>query len=376
MKKIVMFNAPIHPIPPVKGAAVESWIDEVSKKVISYQIHIISLSSPFLPLKEYKNGVYYHRIYLSRVYKRIFQKILGWDVYSYNKRVFNVIKNINPDIVHIHNYYESKEIIYLIRKFNPNIKIILHMHNESDKFLKNPYPKVDAFIGCSNYIKNSYKNVIKSDLFKTIYNGVDSKKFKNIEDFSQNIKSILKKKEDEINICYFGRISPEKGVDKFVKLANLFKNNGKYKFHCFGEISKSGDRRNFYNNLIEYIKINKLNNIIFYDFIPPQKMYLAYNFADFVIVPSQFNEPFGMVALEALAAKKIVIAAKKGGLVEFLNDKNSFLIDNYNEFEYLAKDIILNSKKLEGIQEEALKTADQYDWFNIAFSLERFYNEL
>jgi len=30
-------------------------------------------------------------------------------------------------------------------------------------------------------------------------------------------------------------------------------------------------------------------------------------------------------------------------LIEFLNHKNSFLIDDYDKFEYIAKDIILNN---------------------------------
>jgi len=378
MKKVVMFAGAIHSIPPIKGAAVESWIDEVSKRIISYQTHIISLDNEFLPLKEFKNGVYYHRIRFSRVYKRIFQKILGWDVYSYNKRVFDIIKEINPDIVHIHNYYGSKEIVKWIRSFNHKIKIILHMHNESNKFIKYSYPKVDAFIGCSNYIVDSYRNIIKSNKFKTIYNGVDIDKFTSIQKYEDDIKNILKKEKDNINICYFGRISPEKGIEEFVNLAILFKNNKKYKFYCFGEISRSGNRRKFYDNLLNKIETSELSNIQFFDYIPPQKINLAYNFADIIIVPSKFNEPFGMVALEALAAKKIVIASKKGGLVEFLSNKNSFLVENYNKFAEEAKEIILNldEKKEKQLKEEAYKTANNFNWFNIAFSLEGFYNEL
>ena len=71
-------------------------------------------------------------------------------------------------------------------------------------------------------------------------------------------------------------------------------------------------------------------------------MYLAYQYADIVIVLSRFEEPFGMVSLEALAAGKIVIAAKKGGLPEFLNNNNSFLIGDYENFSKIAKNIILN----------------------------------
>ena len=75
MKKVVMFAGPYHPIPPIKGAAVETWIYEVSKRLIRYQPYIISIGSPFYPEKEFKEGIFFYRINFGRVYKRVFQKI-------------------------------------------------------------------------------------------------------------------------------------------------------------------------------------------------------------------------------------------------------------------------------------------------------------
>jgi len=374
MKKVVMFAGPIHENPPTKGAAVESWMYEVSKRIIKYQTHIISiLHDKIYPKYEFKDGIYFHRIYFNKIYKRIFQKILGWDVLSYNKRVFNIIKKINPDIVHIHNYYGAREIIKWIKNYNSNIKIIIHLHNEFSKF-KNGYEKIDILIGCSKYIVNFYKKMVEANNYKIVYNGVDIKKFDYIKDFAENINKNLKK-DNEINICYFGRISPEKGVDKFVKLAYEMKNYDNYNFYCFGEISKRGKRKDFYNDLISFIDKNNLN-IKFFDYIPPQKIHLAYQYADIIVIPSKFEEPFGMVALEALASKKIVIASKKGGLVEFLNEENSFLIDDYNNFEKETKNIILNLKNKDFIIENGYKTAKKFDWMNIAISLESIYDEI
>jgi len=380
MKKVIMFAGPHYEIPPTRGAAVETWIDEVSKNLIKYQTHIISISHPFLPNKEFKDGIYYHRVYIGKVYTKIFKKILGLDFYSYNKRVFNIIKITAPNIIHIHNYYKSKEIVSWIKNYNPNIKIILHMHNESEVFLRKDFPKIDFFIGCSDYITSSYKNkqLIKADKFQTIYNGVNIEKFTKTTKRKEIINSSIKNNKNHTSICYFGRISPEKGVDKFVKLAILLKNHSNYKFYCFGELGARGDRKKFTNNLLNTIKKETLSNIEFLDFVPPQKIHLAYQFADIVIVPSRFEEPFCMVALEALASKCLVISVAKGGLVEFLNDKNSILIKDYDNFSEKAKDIIFNINKDEEkiILKKGLETAKKFDWLNIALKMEKLYDNL
>lgn len=105
---------------------------------------------------------------------------------------------------------------------------------------------------------------------------------------------------------------------------------------------------------------------------------MAYDCADIVIMPSKFEEPFGMVALEALASGKIVIASKRGGMIEFLDNKNSIIIEDYENFAPKAKEIILNLTKnqIDDIKQNALHTAKEFDWINIAINTERLYNEL
>ncbi|OAG27677.1 hypothetical protein [Thermodesulfatator autotrophicus] len=95
MKKVVMIAGPWHPVPPIKGAAVETWIYEVCKRLIKYQAHVISIGSEFLPEREFKDGIFFYRINFGRLYKRIFQKFLGWDVYSYDDRILKILKKLD-----------------------------------------------------------------------------------------------------------------------------------------------------------------------------------------------------------------------------------------------------------------------------------------
>ena len=72
--------------------------------------------------------------------------------------------------------------------------------------------------------------------------------------------------------------------------------------------------------------------IVFSGFLKHNDVPSALSIADCVVIPSKWEEPFGVVALEAMAMKKPIIATKSGGLVEPLNEKCAILIDKNTNF--------------------------------------------
>lgn len=58
----------------------------------------------------------------------------------------------------------------------------------------------------------------------------------------------------------------------------------------------------------------RLERIVLWLGQSPDQMHNFYHIADLVIVPSQVEEAFCMVAVEAMAAGKAVLASKKRGL--------------------------------------------------------------
>lgn len=378
-KKVVMLAGPVHPIPPLKGAAVESWMYEVSKRVISFEAHIVSIGSPYYPMQEYKEGVYFHRIYFSPIYKRIFQKITKLDPLSYPQRVLKIIKKINPDIVHIHNTF--KWALPLIEKLHGKTKIILHFHNE---VAVNKNIKIDAFVGCSKYILNLYKKneKIKANYYKHIYNGVDLKKFRpyweNLE-LRRNIRKRFKIKDEEFIVLFVGRVSSEKGVEHFIDTAIELKNLDKIKFFVIGEISQKGDREKYAEEIFKKAKILK-DKIIFTDFFSPPKMPLIYMIGDVVFTPSNFSEPFGMVNIEAMATGVPVITRQKGGVKEYIKHGINGFFVNENNIARAASEIIIKLKNdvnlRENIGRQGYETVKIFDWENITLEAENLYWEI
>ncbi|MFP1484511.1 glycosyltransferase [Escherichia coli] len=72
----------------------------------------------------------------------------------------------------------------------------------------------------------------------------------------------------------------------------------------YTEMSKS-DKGAYQRNVREIAKRLK-DRCIMLGSIPPEKMHCYYPLADLVVIPSQFQEPFCMVAIEAMGAGKPV----------------------------------------------------------------------
>jgi UDP-glucose:(glucosyl)LPS alpha-1,2-glucosyltransferase len=326
-KKVLMVSGPVHTNPPVKGAAVESWMYEVSQRLIGFEPHIVSVSHPFYPAKEYRDGIFFHRIHFSKLYKRLFQKITRLDPLSYPKRISQIIAEVKPDVVHMHNFTRWLDPL-LENMCGGSPKTILHMHNESEAI---PERGTDAFVGCSKFIVESFRGTsIKARNFSIIYNGVDTGRFRpywDVGPLKDDIRSRFGIGKNKIVVLYLGRVSPEKGVEHFVQSALLLKNSENIQFYVVGELSKKGDR-GAYADEIRRMAAPLGDRITFAGVFPPSKIHLLYLLGDIIILPSNFNEPFSMVGIEAMATGLPVIAARKGGLTEYIVDgHNGLFID-------------------------------------------------
>ncbi len=106
-----------------------------------------------------------------------------------------------------------------------------------------------------------------------------------------------------------------------------------------------------------------LSGVHFLGHQPQPKVARVYNAADVSIVPSRI-EPFGLVAVEALACGTPVIATNAGGLPDFINDQVGALVP-VGDHEALAQAIIdeieSNSKQTKGVF-AARYALDDYSW--------------
>ena len=97
--------------------------------------------------------------------------------------------------------------------------------------------------------------------------------------------------------------------------------------------------------------------IITTGFVPYQEMYKYYSIADIQVIPSMWEEPFGLVAIEGMAQGLPIIATDSGGLNEILNDNNSIVIKRNNiikELEYAMERLCDNESLCNIIKSNAM----------------------
>lgn len=197
---------------------------------------------------------------------------------------------------------------------------------------------VSSFVGISQYILEAHALASPSlgANRHVIYNSVvlrrDSKKASLA--FDKSGKTL----RDENVFGYLGQMNSAKGVPMLLEVFQ--KHSTKATLLLAG---------NAPDDLVgEYQK----DNIVFLGFVEPTNFFEK---IDYLIVPSQWEEPFGRVVIEAISNGKPVIASSVGGITELgkyfhslkLMDKNAFLTLDFDMFEldYSISDIDVIANK-------------------------------
>ena len=135
---------------------------------------------------------------------------------------------------------------------------------------------------------------------------------------------------------YTGRVCPEKGVLELIKaFKKVLAKAPNAKLMVVGSRWYNQiDKDEYFNSLIEESEEIK-DKIIFTGYVYPEDMPEIYGLANTLIIPSMWEEPFGVVALEGMAMRVPIISTKSGGLVEVLNADTAILIDRENIIDEL-----------------------------------------
>ncbi|EJI3336849.1 glycosyltransferase [Escherichia coli] len=283
--KIIFTVTPIFSIPPRGAAAVETWMYQVAQRT-NFPNRIVCIKNPGYSNYTFVNdNCSIHRVGFSRIYKRLFQKWTRLDPLPYSQRILNIAHDFpitKESVIVVHN---SMKLYTQIRKRAPQARVVIHMHNAFEPKLLEQNVKM---IVPSLYLKKYYQSYLANADIEIVPNGIDLETYQS--NFQPITRSELNISPEEKIIFYAGRIVPDKGA--------------------------------YQRNVREIAKRLK-DRCIMLGSIPPEKMHCYYPLADLVVIPSQFQEPFCMVAIEAMGAGKPVLVSTRGGMTEFVKENTT-----------------------------------------------------
>ena len=210
------------------------------------------------------------------------------------------------DIIHL-----QTEPVYLGMPYVDLIKtpVLFTSHNVSHKYEEPIFKYFDAKIYISMISQSQAKTYPLTQSTPVIYNGVDVDKYP----FYENSKGYY---------LFLGRLTKEKGIYEYLRLAEI---NKKDLFYVAG----IGPELKYVENFSK-----KHNNVKIIGMLEREKKEW---FAHALILPIQWEEPFGLVMIESMSCGTPVIAYNRGAVPEIVKDGESGFITKKNEIENLQE---------------------------------------
>lgn len=352
------------------------------------EVHLVTCGGQDVPAYEEVRGVRVHRVQPLNLSARDFVTWilhLNFSLLEYSTQLLNTLGEI--DLIHAHDWlvaYTGRALKHAYRV--PMISTIhateygrnQGLHNETQRYISDvewwlTYESWKV-VCCSNYMRDELLRVfnLPKDKIKIIPNGVDPEEFRTrgaISGFKAGYAH-----PDEKVVFFVGRMVQEKGVHLLLEaVPKILVYNPGTKFIIAGK----GPNLESLKNQARAMGID--NRVYFTGYVDDETRNKLYAIADVAVFPSLY-EPFGIVALEGMAARKPVVVADTGGLSEIINhgvDGLKFYPGNANSLADNILEALMNPQKAKSMQETAYKKiAEIYNWPNIAGQTMEVYREV
>jgi glycosyltransferase involved in cell wall biosynthesis len=344
------------------------------------KVHVVTCDFPGAPAHEVIDGVEVHRI---DSYKNPAPDFPTW-VYLMNlnmqKEAAAIVNKLGEkiDVFHAHDWLVATAGIGLKHIFRKPLLVTMHsteigrrdgLHTSTEKMIHETeaWLTYEAWkvICCSGYMVSHVRWAfgLPEDKLVMVPNGVNTQVYERSETedcVSFRVRFAL---PEEKIVLYVGRMVYEKGIHILVNAVPKVLEKVNAKFIIVG----SGYMKEQLLNIVRSMRLE--HKVLFMGFVDDETLIRLQKCADISVVPSLF-EPFGIVALEAMAAKSPVVVSDTGGLSEIVDhDATGFKAypNNPDSLAWGIIKILLDEGYRNYIRENAYrKVQEKYDWEKIA----------
>jgi glycogen(starch) synthase len=381
--------------PPRIVGGISPHVHELSHQLQrkGVEVHVVTKATPNAPDEEVDSGgVQVHRVHLGKKPNDFVHEIQLLNVAT-DLRVRKLLEDWRPGgqptVFHAHDWLSLDSARELKYEYKLPLIATIHateagrhggIYNDTSKYIHEQeyWLTYEAWrvIVCSEFMRREVVNAFETpwDKVDVIFNGVNAEKFE--FDWDEKERKAVRAKlalPNEKIVMFVGRFVREKGIQVLLNAANVvLAQEPNTKFMIVG-----GGQRERLERFVDWAGLKE--KVLFTGFLANRSLHQLYRVADVAVFPSLY-EPFGIVALEGMAAGAPVVTSDAGGLPEVvLHDKTGTLSFAGNP-ESLAWAIlhVLNDPDRALRLAEAAKErlALDFDWSHLADQTLAVYNRV
>lgn len=378
--KILMICTEKLPVPPIRGGAIQTYIEGVCSILSKHhELTILGTTDPSLADDETVDNIRYVRF-------------PGGLIEHYLEGITPFLSTHSFDVIHIFN---RPRLVQAVREHAPNARLVLSMHNDmftpqkiDSQEAEAAIDQLDKIVTVSDYVGRTISDSFPqaTPKLKTIYSGVDLNRFAP-PDSREGIRmrQAIRQEHnlsDKKVILFAGRLSANKGADILVQaMPELAEKHPDIALVLVGSKWFSVNDVSDYVAYVRALAARLSIPIINTGFVPPDEIQNWFAAADIFVCPSQWQEPLARVHYEAMASGLPIITTARGGNPEVIIPNENGLIvetpENSQEFvehlstllakPQLAKNMGLYGRRL---------AEEKYTWNRVATDILDVWNEI
>lgn len=371
--------------PPRIVGGISPHVYDLSQQLVrkGVEVHVVTKATPQAPDEEVEpSGVNVHRVHLAEEPTDFVHEIQLLNQAT-EVRVRQLLEDWRPGgqptIFHAHDWLSLDSAREL--KYEYKLPVVATIHateegrnggifNDLQKYIHESeyWLTYEAWrvIVCSDFMKGQ---VVKSfnipeNKVDVVFNGVNAGKFQ--FDWTEKERATWRAQlalPKEKIVMYVGRFVREKGIHVLLNAAGMvLANEPDTKFVIVG-----GGNRERLERFVRWYGLQ--DKVLFTGFMANRSLHQMYRCADVAVFPSLY-EPFGIVALEGMAAGCAVVASDAGGLREVvLHDETGTLAFSGDaaSLAWAILRVLSDPKRAEKLKTAATERLDtDFDWSGIA----------
>ena len=322
--RVLLVNNSLETFTPTHSGAIATCLHEVMTVAATQQpsqsLHLVTRDHEAAPYPHARVHLVDRRSHRSGTVRRARRRVTGWahdDQSGYYRAVLAVARRISPEILVCNN---DPEMAVMLSRAFPTARVVHWFHNllvPSDRF-RRQYGRSRRIesVAVSDYLARSVEQVLqlRPRSVRTVYNGVDAARF---------VPAPRRAPGDPLTIGFLGRVCVEKGPDTLLRAALRLTELGaevpRFRIQLAGDtnwgFSSPSAYRDEVQDLVAQLRSRDVE-VLTTGHVEREQVPEVLGRTDVHVVPSRWDEPFGLTLLEGMSCGLPVVVAASGGLPE------------------------------------------------------------